>query len=128
MISYPKTSGDGGREPTKRLSKKELSKKFRHEAYLRAKEFRKTDPRQIAMAEKLKEQRKEAYQKAKDRGKAYRAELKNKSDERAAKKKVLIQKKLSATIQTGSAIMPSTQKAPRFTSSSSEHAATVSGQ
>jgi hypothetical protein len=53
-------------DPPKHLSKKELSKKFRHEAYLRAKEYRKTDPRQIAMTEKLKEQRRDAYQRLKN--------------------------------------------------------------
>jgi hypothetical protein len=37
------------------LSKKDLARKFRHEAYLKAKEFRRTDPKQIAMAEKMNE-------------------------------------------------------------------------
>ena len=75
MLLSKKTSGDPKNEQTQRLSKKELAKKFRHEAYLRAKEFRETDPRQIAMTEKLKEQRHDAYQKAKELGKAYRAEI-----------------------------------------------------
>ena len=48
---------------------------MRREAYLRAKEYRKTDPRQIAMMEKLKQQRRDAYQKAKERGKAIKARL-----------------------------------------------------
>jgi hypothetical protein len=39
----------------KHLSYKELSKKFRHEAYVRAKEYRKNDPRQIAMKERIQE-------------------------------------------------------------------------
>jgi hypothetical protein len=47
-------------KPPERLSKKELGKKMRREAYLRIKEFRKTDPRQIALMEKLKQQRHEA--------------------------------------------------------------------
>jgi len=72
LISADKSS----HELPARLSKKELAKKLRHEAYLRAKEFRKTDPRQIAMKEKMKEQRREAYRKAKERDKAYRAEQK----------------------------------------------------
>jgi hypothetical protein len=63
------------REPSEHLTKKELAKHYRHEAYLRAKEFRKTDPRQIALKEKLKEQRREAYQKGKERRKAYRDEI-----------------------------------------------------
>lgn len=76
-MGLDKKSNDGlGRESVKRQSRKELARKLRHEAYLRAKEFRKTDPRQIAMKEKMKEQRREAYQKAKERDKTYRAEHK----------------------------------------------------
>ena len=63
-------------EAPKRLSKKEFAKKIRREAYLRAKEYRKTDPRQIAMREKLKQQRRVAYQAAKERGKVLKAERK----------------------------------------------------
>jgi len=61
------------REPPARLSKKEFAKKFRREAYLRAKEFRKTDPRHIAMLEKLKLQRRAAYLKSKENWKAVKA-------------------------------------------------------
>jgi hypothetical protein len=85
------TKSPGEHEPPKRLSRKELSKKFRHEAYLRAKEYRKTDPRQIAMKEKLKELRRDAYQKAKERGKAYRAELKKASNEKTVREKAIKQ-------------------------------------
>ena len=96
------------REPPKRLSRKELARQFRHAAYQRAKEFRKTDPHQIAIKERLKEQQKEfqrdAYQKAKKRNKAYRAEIKNASDERAGKKKTVRQNKLRAMVARGSAI------------------------
>ena len=71
-------------EPPKRLSQKEFAKKMRHEAYLRAKEYRKTDPRQIAMKEKLKQQRRDAYQKVKERGEVMRAEHKKAANEKAA--------------------------------------------
>jgi hypothetical protein len=74
MTDSPKSIDD--HEPHKRLSQKEFARKMRHDAYLRAKEYRKTDPRQIAMKEKLKQQRREAYQKAKERGKVIRAERK----------------------------------------------------
>ena len=76
-------------EPPKRLSRKEFARQFRHEAYLRAKKFRQTDPRQIALKEKFKEQRREASRafyalhsnsnkalRAKERKKAYRDEIK----------------------------------------------------
>ena len=73
MTDAPESTAD--QEPSKRLSQKEFAKKMRREAYLRAKEYRKTDPRQIAMMEKLKQQRRGAYQKAKERGKAIKARL-----------------------------------------------------
>jgi Bacterial regulatory proteins, lacI family len=86
------------------LSPKQRSKKFRHEAYLRAKEYRKTDPRQIAMKEKLKEQRREAYQQAKERNKAYRDELKKAKKERSTKKKTAKQNKLKVMLVPASSI------------------------
>jgi hypothetical protein len=79
MTSNVKIAAFPKKNPADRLSKKEQAKKLRHEAYVRAKEFRETDPRQIAMTEKLKEQRHDAYQKAKELGKAYRVELKQAS-------------------------------------------------
>jgi hypothetical protein len=54
---------------------------------LRVKEFRKTDPRQIAMMEKLKQQRRDAYQKSKERWKIVMAERKNAADRKAAENK-----------------------------------------
>jgi hypothetical protein len=56
-------------ENNKRLSKKEWAKKMRREAYERAKEFKKNDPREIARKAAAKEQRKALYQKAKERHK-----------------------------------------------------------
>jgi hypothetical protein len=91
-------------ESDHKLSKKELSKKLRHEAYSRAKEYRKTDPRQIAMKEKLKEQRREAYQRAKERNKAYRDEIRKASKEKAGKKKVVKQNKLMKMVVPGNTI------------------------
>jgi hypothetical protein len=93
MVPYPKSKDKPKNETTKRLSQKELSKKFRQEAYLHAKEYRKTDPRQIAMKERLKEQRRDAYQKAKERGKAYRAEIKKASKENSSRKRIVKQDK-----------------------------------
>jgi 4-hydroxy-3-methylbut-2-en-1-yl diphosphate synthase IspG/GcpE len=81
---------------TEKVSKKDLARKFRHEAYLKAKEFRRTDPKQIAMAEKMKERRKEVYQAAKERNKVYRAGIKKGGEERAGKKKTVRQDKLKA--------------------------------
>ncbi len=80
---------------------------MRREAYLRAQEHRKTDPRQIAMAEKLKQQRRDAYQKVKERGKALRTERKKAEAEKAAAARAEKQKKLVATV-----VPANTLKAP----------------
>ena len=72
---------------TKKVSQKELARQFRHEAYPRAKKLLKTDPHQIAMAEKVRELRRKADLKAKEQDKAYRAEIKKAMDERAGKKR-----------------------------------------
>jgi hypothetical protein len=61
-----------------KLSKKEYAKKLRREAYQRAKEYKKNDPREIARKEKAKEQRREAYQKAKERSKVAKKDKKPK--------------------------------------------------
>lgn len=67
------------------LSRKELFKERRREAYKKAKERRNRDPRYIAMKEAAKEQRREAYRKVKEQRKAAEAEAKaNRKAERAA--------------------------------------------
>jgi hypothetical protein len=86
------------------LSKKDLARKYRHEAYLRAKEFRRTDPRQIALKESQKEFQREAYQEAKKRNKAYREKIKKAGDERAGKKKTVRQNKLKTMVVRGSSV------------------------
>jgi len=68
------------------LSKKDLARKFRHEAYLKAKEFRRTDPRQIALKEQQKEYQREAYKEAKKRNKAYRDAIKKAAAPRQARR------------------------------------------
>jgi len=104
MASITKSKDKPNNERPKRLSKKELTQQFRHEAYLRAKEFRKTDPRQIAMKEKFKEQRRDVYQQAKERNKAYRDELKKANKKHSTKKKTAKQNKLRAMLVPASTI------------------------
>ena len=58
-------STDGLDRKPEHLSKKELGKRMRREAYLRIKKFWKTDPRQIAMMEKVKQQL-EQYEKERE--------------------------------------------------------------
>src|SRR3989338_9082547 len=102
MTDDPKAADapDDGPEhkPPERLSQKEFAKKIRREAYLRAKEYRKTDPRQIAMMEKLKQQRRDAYQKVKERSKIIKAERKKAADETAAKDRVAKQQDVMARL------------------------------
>jgi hypothetical protein len=52
-----------------KLSRKEYARRMRRAAYLRAKELRAKDPRQLAMKEAAKQRRREAYQQAKERRK-----------------------------------------------------------
>ena len=76
MPDNPEAADGSSHSPPERLSKNEFAKKMRREVYLRAKAFRKTDPRQIAMMENLKQQRRDAYQKSKERWKVAQAERK----------------------------------------------------
>ncbi|MBI2787250.1 MAG: hypothetical protein HYX59_01080 [Elusimicrobia bacterium] len=55
MPDNPKATDGADQSPPERLSKKEFAKKMRREAYLRIKEFRTTDPRQIARIENPKQ-------------------------------------------------------------------------
>jgi hypothetical protein len=116
-----KSTSDPDHEPPKRLSRKEFARQFRHAAYLRAKEFRKTDPRQIAMKERLKEQRKEAARAFRalhsnsrkafgERNKTYRDAIKNAANERAGKKKAIRQNKLKVMVGRGRSIKKSTHE------------------
>ena len=66
------------------LSRKEFAKRIRHETYQRAKEYRATDPKQIAMKEGLKLRRREAYQAAKARAKALKSERQKRASEMVA--------------------------------------------
>ena len=98
---------DGPEEkPSARLSQKEQAKKFRHEAYLRAKAYRRTDPRMIAMQEKLKQQRRDMYQKAKARAKVIKAERTQAADAKAAEARVAKQQDVLARLVPASSLKP----------------------
>ena len=85
---------------------------MRHEAYLRAKEYRKTDPRQIAIQEKLKQQRRDASQKAKERGKVIKAERKKAASDKAVEDRVAKQKEVIAMLVPASTLKPAAKRAP----------------
>lgn len=57
------------------ISRKELARELRRQAYQRAKQARANDPRHLAMKERAKQQRRELYQKAKEQRKAREAAL-----------------------------------------------------
>jgi hypothetical protein len=88
MTDNPEGTDAADNAQPERLSKKDFAKKMRREAYLRVKEFRKTDPRQIAMMENLKQQRRDAYQKSKERWKIVKTERKNAADRKVAEDRV----------------------------------------
>jgi len=93
-------------ELPKRLSQKEFAKKMRREAYLRAKEYRKTDPRMVAMMEKLKQQRRDAYLKVKERGKAIKAERQKAANEKDSKDRAAKQQDMMAKLVPASSLKP----------------------
>jgi len=110
MALITKRAEESDRGQPHKPSKKELAKKFRHEAYLRAKEYRKTDPRQIAMKEKMEAQGRDAFQKAKERNKAYRDGIKKAAKEKSARKRIVKQDKLMKMVVPGSTIKGPPQK------------------
>lgn len=78
-----------------KLTPKEHAKLQRRKAYLAAKEKRKSDPRHIALQEKLKQQRRDAYQKQK----AYLADKKSMKKNADRLDKVLQKQKEEELIQ-----------------------------
>jgi hypothetical protein len=57
------------------ISRKELARELRRQAYQRAKQARASDPRHLALKERAKQQRRELYRKAKEQRKARDAAL-----------------------------------------------------
>ena len=66
-----------------KVSRKERARQQRREAYLRAKDHRDKDPKFLAMKEAAKQHRHEAYQAAKERKQAATAEQKRERKEQA---------------------------------------------
>ena len=65
-----------------KLSRKEWARQQRHAAYLRSKETRANDPKQLAFKEAMKERRREANEMAKARRKAATKEERERRAER----------------------------------------------
>ena len=71
-------------QPAEKLSRKERARQQRRAAYLRAKEFRANDPKQLAFKEAMKQRQREANQASNERRKASAKELKARRAERQA--------------------------------------------
>ncbi len=69
-------------EPKEKLARKEWARQQRRAAYLRAKEYRATDPKQLAFKEAMKARQRDGYQAGKERRKAVAAEQKARRSER----------------------------------------------
>ena len=74
-------------QPTEKLSRKEWARQQRRSAYLRAKEFRANDPKQLAFKEAMKQRQRQANEGAKARRKAASAEQKARRAERQAQQR-----------------------------------------
>lgn len=74
-------------QPTEKLSRKERARQQRRAAYLRAKEYRATDPKQLAFKESMKQRQREANQASKERRKAAAKEQKARRSERQAQQR-----------------------------------------
>jgi hypothetical protein len=71
-------------QPAEKLSRKEWARQQRRAAYLRAKEFRANDPKQLAFKEAMKERQREANAASKERRKAAAKEDQARRAERQA--------------------------------------------
>jgi hypothetical protein len=84
-----------------KLSRKEHARRMRRAAYLRAKELRAKDPRQLAMKEAAKQRRREAYQQAKERRKVKTQAEKARLGERQAEKRASTDLELMKLVKPG---------------------------
>jgi hypothetical protein len=84
-----------------KLSRNEYARRMRRAAYLRAKELRAKDPKQLAWKEVVKQRRREAYQQAKERRKVRSQEEKTGLGERRAEKRVATDLELMKLVKSG---------------------------
>jgi hypothetical protein len=74
---------------------------MRRAAYLRVKELRAKDPRQLALKEAVKRRRREAYQQAKERRKVKIQEEEARLGERQAERRALTDLELMKLVKSG---------------------------
>ena len=102
--SNDKAAAQSAEPLSERLSKKDFAKKIRHEAYQRAKLRQKTDPRHIAMKERLRARQREAYQKAKIRKKSAKEGSKAEASSSADDARLAHDRELLTKVFTGNTL------------------------
>ena len=85
-----------------KLSRKEWARQQRRAAYVRAKEHRANDPKQLAFKVAMKERRREANQVSKERRKAAVKEQKARRSERQASQRVAQDQQLMMLVKPAS--------------------------
>lgn len=81
------------------VSRKELSRQIRREAYQKAKAYRAADPRFIAMKEAVKERRRMAYQRVKAQRKVVAADKKTQEQEKRAQERAAADTELMGMVR-----------------------------
>ncbi len=87
-------------QPTEKLSRKELARQQRRAAYLRAKEYRATDAKQLAFKETMKQRQREANQASKERRKAVAKEQKARRSELQAQQRAAQNQQLMMIVKS----------------------------
>jgi len=87
-------------QPPEKLSRKEWARQQRRAAYLRAKEHRATDPKQLAFKAAMKERQREANQAVKERRKAATKEQKARRSERRAQERAAQDQQLRMLVKS----------------------------
>jgi hypothetical protein len=96
------------------ISRKELAREYRRQAYQRAKQARATDPKHLAMKEAAKVRRREAYQQVKAKRKEHEAEFKARRKVADAASREESQRQLAQRVRgalQGDAFIPSVTSA-----------------
>jgi hypothetical protein len=81
------------------ISRKELARELRREAYQRAKKARAVDPKHLALKEAAKQRRREVYQEVKKRRKAQEAELEAKHEHAQAQARSEAKRQLAERVK-----------------------------
>lgn len=82
------------------ISRKELARQYRRQAYQRAKQARATDPKHLAMKEAAKVRRREVYQQVKAQRKVRDAELETKRKAADSQARAVTQRELAQRVRS----------------------------